>query len=80
MLGILKLGRVLRLNKIIQFLNVDEDVKASMKITKMVLFLSIYIHLYACIWWIIVSIDQSWIPPKNIPMNREWYGDYNGTI
>jgi hypothetical protein len=72
MFGILKLGRVLRLNKIIQYLNVEEDIKASMKITKMVLFLFIYIHLYACLWWITVKFDKSWVPPKDIYFGA-WY-------
>ena len=56
--GILKLGRVLRLNKIIAFLNVEEDVKASMKLTKMVFFLVIYIHFFACIWYLVVKTDE----------------------
>ena len=60
--GILKLGRILRLNKIIQFLNVDEDTKASMKLTKMIFFLVIYIHLFACTWWLLVKWDETWIP------------------
>lgn len=60
--GILKLGRLLRLSKLIQFLNVEEDVKASMKLTNMVVFLVIYIHLYACTWWLIVKQDETWIP------------------
>ena len=62
LLGLLKLGRVLRLNKIISFLNVTEDVKASMKLTKMIFFLVIYIHLFACIWWIMVERDKIWQP------------------
>ena len=61
--GILKLGRVLRLNKIIQFLNVEEDVKATIKLMKMIFFLIIYMHFFACVWWIIVKEDQIWVPP-----------------
>ena len=61
--GILKLGRVLRLSKIIQYLNVEEDVKASMKLLKMIFFLIIYMHLFACFWWMVVSVDKVWVPP-----------------
>lgn len=53
--GILKLGRLLRLNKIIAYLNVIEDVKAMIKLIKMVFFLIIYMHLYACFWWMLVK-------------------------
>ena len=61
--GILKLGRVLRLNKIISFLNVTADVKASMKLTKMILFLLLYTHLFACCWRMAVKHDRIWEPP-----------------
>ena len=62
MFGIMKMGRVLRLNKIIQYLNVTEDVKASMKLFKIVFFLTIYIHLYGCLWWFLVIKDKEWVP------------------
>ena len=42
--GVLKLGRIVRLNKIIAFLNVDEDTKGGMNLIKIVFFLFIYIH------------------------------------
>ena len=53
--GLLKLGRVLRLNKIISFLNVEKDVKAGMNLLKLILGLSIYIHFFACIWWVMIK-------------------------
>ena len=64
--GIMKMGRVLRINKIIQFLNVDEDVKASMKLLKILFFLIIYVHSFCCIWWLIVKQSKSWIPYKDM--------------
>ena len=61
--GIMKLGRVLRLNKLIQFMNVDEDIKASLNLSKMIFFLIIYIHFYACIWWLVCKdASEKWIP------------------
>ena len=44
----------------------EDDVKASIKLLKMMFFLVIYIHLYACFWWIIVKEEQSWLPPLDI--------------
>ena len=79
--GILKMGRVLRLNKIIQFLNVSEDVKASMKLTKMIFFLTIYIHCFACLWWIVVKHDRNWVSYKEQrPDGRDFYAIYNKLI
>ena len=54
-LGVLKLGRILRLSKIIRYLRTTNDVKASLRIFKMVLFLSVYLHCYTCMWWVIVK-------------------------
>lgn len=70
--GIMKLGRVLRLNKIIQFLKSAEDIKASLQIVKMVLFLLIYLHIYTCYWWSVVSKTENWIPPEDriLPQDR----------
>jgi len=63
--GILKLGRVLRLSKIIQYMSVTEEIKASMKLIKMIFLLIIYIHCFACLWWLIVNHNQTWIPYKD---------------
>ena len=56
------MGRVLRLNKIISYMNVDEDIKASMKLTKIIFFLILYIHLYCCLYWMVADDTQDWWP------------------
>ena len=63
------MGRVLRLSKIIAFLDSDEDIKASLMISKMVLFLIIYIHCLACLWWQLNKADMIWMPV--IDMNTD---------
>jgi hypothetical protein len=63
--GILKLGRILRLSKIIRYLRTTNDVKASLRIFKMVLFLSVYLHCYTCLWWQIARKKKLWIPPMD---------------
>lgn len=65
MLGIFKLGRVARLNQIIGFLKSSEDVKAILRLFKMILFLTIYIHLFACNWWFIIKHDKNWVSPRD---------------
>ena len=72
-LGVLKLGRILRLSKIIRYLRTTNDVKASLRIFKMVLFLSVYLHCYTCMWWIIVKQNETWIPP----MDQTVFADYS---
>lgn len=79
MFGILKLGRVLRLNKIIAFLNVEEDVKATMKLTKMVFFLMVYIHFFACLWFLFVKNNQLWVPIVHLNTDN-WYQLYTSGI
>lgn len=38
-----------------------------MKLTKMVFFLVIYIHFFACIWFLIVKKDKKWISLIHAP-------------
>ena len=64
-LGVLKLIRVLRLNKLITFMRSNEQVKATLKLFKLVFFLVLYLHCFGCIWWLITSKDASWVPPWN---------------
>lgn len=63
LLGIFKLGRLLRLNDIISFMKATDDVKSSLKLIKLILFLFVYIHIFACFWWFMVNFDKVWIPP-----------------
>ena len=63
--GALKLVRVLRLNKIITYLRSTEEFKAFLKLNKLVFLLVMYLHCFGCGWWMIVSINEEWIPPMN---------------
>ena len=61
--GILKLIRIARLNKIVTYMNVKEDIKIGLKLTKLFFFLSIYFHILGCLWFYMVNIQKKWIPP-----------------
>ena len=52
--GLLKLGRLLRINRIIRYLNTKKDYKAGAQLLNIILFLIIYLHFYACMLWIMV--------------------------
>lgn len=61
--SLLKLVRVLRLNRIIQLMKVTNEVKLSLKLAKLVFFLSMYLHCLGCLWYYIVQDDEKWLPP-----------------
>ena len=61
--GLLKLIRILRLSRLIAFLNLKQDLKMQLKLGKLMFFLILYIHFQGCIWYFIVSQNKTWIPP-----------------
>jgi len=63
MLGLLKLVRILRLSRLITFMNVQEDIKMSLKLVKLIFFLVLYLHFVGCMWYFLVKQDEEWIPP-----------------
>jgi hypothetical protein len=42
-------------------MNVEEDTKGWMNLAKIVFFLTVYIHFYACLWWIVIKYEKSWM-------------------
>ena len=61
--GILKLVRVLRLGRIIAYLKVIESVKATFRLSKLIFFLILYLHLVGCFWFFTVNQNETWLPP-----------------
>lgn len=74
------MGRILRLNKIIQFLKSTNDVKAGLKIFKMMLYLTTYLHCFSCMWWLIVSKTQTWISLLDVNFTENHYRIYQKGI
>jgi len=73
-MGLLKLIRVLRLNRIIMYLNLRQDIKASIKLLKLIFFLLMYVHFMGCVWFFIVSMNKAWIPPSDFIFGWESQG------
>ena len=48
---ILKLGRLLRFAKIINFLNTFHTARLFLKLFKLIFYLLVYLHLQACAWF-----------------------------
>ena len=61
--SLLKLVRISRLGRIIERMNVTQDMKNALKLFKLIFVIIIYIHCLACLWYIIVNIQEEWIPP-----------------
>lgn len=61
--GMLKLVRVLRLSRLITYLNLKNELKMSLKLGKLIFFLVLYLHCLCCLWYYIVKVDEKWIPP-----------------
>lgn len=55
--GLLKVMRVFRLGRIIDNLNIKDDIKMTLKLAKLIFFLILYIHAVGCFWWYIVKAD-----------------------
>ena len=52
----LKLIRVLRLSRLIDYLNQSDDLKLQLKLVKMIFFFILYLHFSACLWFFVVDI------------------------
>lgn len=48
-----------------------------MKIAQLIFFLIMIIHWIACVWYLLVKDEDSWMPPKD--MNKGWTEFYTAT-
>lgn len=60
--GILKMGRLTRLKRIIRLLTATQDMKVLAQLCYMAVFIFIYLHWYACIFWLMVRKQATWVP------------------
>ena len=59
----LKLVRVLRLGKLISYLNESDDFKLQLRLFKLIFFFLLYIHITSCTWHIMnVYYGSEWEP------------------
>lgn len=57
LISCLKLVRILRLSKLIDYLNSSDDFKLTLKLVKMMFFLILYLHLSACLWIFVCKLN-----------------------
>ena len=58
------------------YLNLKQDIKASIKLIKLIFFLLMYVHFIACIWYYLISVNKEWIPP----LDFVWGWDKKGAF
>lgn len=75
----IKLIRVLRLGRIITYMNSTDDVKLSLKLFKLFFFLIMYLHCQGCAWYYVVSLDKVWEPPFMQSLGLDTIYDYPTT-
>jgi hypothetical protein len=59
---LLKLIRILRLGRIIRLMRAKDTFKSSMRLVMLVMYLFLWVHFTACFWFMIVSIEEEWVP------------------
>jgi hypothetical protein len=66
-LGILKISRIPRLSDIINRLDMRDDKKAYFGILVMTIYLFVYVHCTTCLFYYLISLDDTWIPGTDQP-------------
>jgi hypothetical protein len=63
--GVLKLVRMTRINILISQVNLERNVKSTLKILYYTLILFIYIHITGCLWFYAIENNKTtgWVPP-----------------
>jgi hypothetical protein len=60
----LKLFRVLRLNRLITYMNSTDDVKHSLRLLKLFFMILLIVHVEACLWFYLVNQQHEWRPTQ----------------
>jgi ABC-type microcin C transport system permease subunit YejE len=57
--------RLLRLGRIIRFMKFKSGYKTGMRIFQLLFFIFLIVHWIACVLFLVVKDNGSWIPPKD---------------
>ena len=74
-LGLLKLVRLLRLGRILTYMKFKQDLKMGLRIFQLLFVLIILVHWIGWMWYMLVSAQDSWMPPKD--QNQGYTDFYN---
>ena len=77
MMSMMKIIRVLRLSRLITYLNSAEDIKLTLKLTQTIFLILLYIHITACLWYLIIKQEDNWEPGQGLAENFMVYGIFD---
>jgi len=63
LLALVKVLRLLRLSKIIMFMQMKQHVKLKLQLAQLVFVLLTYLHVIACLWYLLLCENKQYIPP-----------------
>ena len=62
MSDLFKLIRILRIGRIIRYTRTRDDIKATMKLLQLTLYLIMWVHFTGCIWFLLIKSEEEWVP------------------
>jgi len=71
LLGLIKLTRLLRLGRMVTYLKASKDFAFGAKMGQLFFMLILLLHWMACLWWIVIDVNKTWIPPKDTDWNTD---------
>jgi hypothetical protein len=73
-MSMMKIIRVLRLSRLITYLNSAEDIKLSLRLIQTIFLIFLYIHITACLWFMIIKSQSNWEPSQGLDKKFMEYG------
>lgn len=73
--SMVKLIRLVRLHHIIYFLRTNKEFKLSLQLFLILCSVLLFIHIVACLWLSIVSINEQWQPLNSVQTHSYLYSD-----
>ena len=68
-----KLERIFVVAKRLMYFRLRKSIRVTIKFFEMLLWLMIYVHLMACLWYYIIQLNTSWQPFSSIVRNENYY-------
>lgn len=73
---LLKLSRIFRLSRILRFSRLTDTVKSFYRLLQLFMYLLLWIHFVACIWFLVVRNQNNWVPvPDFLTITTEFYDE-----
>lgn len=70
---IIRIVRTFEINRIITNIQVRDDFKVLLRMTQLIVYIFIYVHIIACYWYSLINIESSWIPPSDGKVTDIYY-------